>query len=377
MLWRKKLMNPWRKYHCPQCAATYHLGDCAIVSSLPSGAVLQKKRGSVFLRLFTRTIVTSLLGRDATLQQAVRQCPSCYYNLPKNDAKGCTIAIVGDVSSGKSLYIASCIYQLIHGHAAQMIGSDSIRGMGDTDERYYTDYYQPLYVNRRRFIPTTPALLNKPLVYELEFSTRETLNLLFYDSSGEDLRDPVQIVQYSRYVLDASAIIFLADPVQMPGIVQTLPSHLRPDPGALQKLTTATVLHRVIDTFKDARAWGKERKIKTPIAIAVSKSDLLKFATALDPQTALYLYDNTYTNQLDIAKFTKISTQVEELLRHLGDQQLVRMSKRFQNVCFFAVTATGWSPDSNGDFPPLEPKRCLDPLLWALWKLGIIDPERG
>lgn len=379
MLWRKKLMNPFRRYYCPQCATVYHPGDCAIVSLLPSGTVLQKKRSSPLLRLFTRALVTSLLGRKATLLQAIRQCPNplCNYLLPKNDAKSCTIAIVGDVSSGKSLYIASCIYQLIQGHAAQMIGSDAIRGMGDTNERYYTEYYQPVYLSRRRLIPTVPAGQNRPLIYELEFANRETLNLLFYDSSGEDIRDSVQMVQYSRYVLNASAIIFLADPMQMPGIVQTLPSHLRPDPGALQKLTTAMVLDRVIGTFRDARAWGRERKIETPIAITVSKSDLLTFATALDPQTALYLYDNTYTNQLDIAKFATISAQVEELLRHLGDQQLVRMSKKFQNICFFAVTATGWNPDSNGEFPPLEPKRCLDPVLWALWKLGVIDPERG
>src|SRR5689334_13305701 len=125
MLWRKKWMNPFKVYHCPLCAVAYHPGECAIVSPI-SGIVLQKKRTNLLLRLFSRIFVTSLVGREATLQQAIRLCPGCNYPLPKNDAKSQTIAIVGDVSSGKSHYIASCIYQLIQGYAAQMIGSDSI-----------------------------------------------------------------------------------------------------------------------------------------------------------------------------------------------------------------------------------------------------------
>lgn len=375
MLWRKKWMNPFKRYRCYICGKPYHPGDCAIVSSI-NGNILQQKRTNALLRIFTRSLVTSLLGREATLEQAARHCPHCDNALPSNDAKNYTIAIVGDVSSGKSLYIASCIYQLLQGHAAQMIGFDSITGMGQTNEKYHDDYFEPVYLNKRKVIPTIPGSLHPPLVYELGFTGRETINLLFYDASGEDLRDPALMVQYSHFVLDASAIIFLADPVQMPGIVQTLPDHLKPTPDQIQKFTTGMVLDRVMRTFKQGKGLSQGKKVETPIAITVSKSDLLKFAAAFDHNSALYLYDNTYANQLDTMKFAMISSQVEELIKNFGDQQLLLLSKQFQNVCFFAVTATGWSPDSNGEFPPLEPKRCLDPLLWTLWKLGIIDPDR-
>ncbi len=129
-------------------------------------------------------------------------------------------------------------------------------------------------------------------------------------------------------------------------------------------------------TFKQSERMNQQEMVKTPIAITISKSDLLKYAAARGNQAALYLYDNTYSNQLDLPKFRVISEQVERLLRDWGDTRLLRSSKQFENVSFFAVSATGWSPDDQGNFPPLEPKRCLDPLLWALWKLNVIDLER-
>jgi hypothetical protein len=372
----KKFVSPRQQCICPMCGEAFYPGDCAIVAA--NGDILKPQTANIFSRMR----VTPIQGRSFVRLQATRRCPHCDSSLPDNieSARSYTIAIVGDITSGKSLYIASCIYQLLQDHALQMIGCTSVTGQADTDERFYDEYYKPMYLDRQKLAATQPIGLSgkpyQPLIYELGFPGRPPVNLLFYDASGEDISVTPNMEQYSHFIFNAGAIIFLADPMQMPGIVDTLPNNLKPGPDLQRKLTSAQVLERVIRSFKKSGEIGQDAMVKTPIAITVSKSDLLKYAAARGNKAAVYLYDNTYSNRLNIPNFRIISDQVVDLLNDFGDSRLLRSSRRFENACFFAVSATGWSPDADGNFPPLEPKRCLDPLLWALWKLNVIDIER-
>jgi GTPase SAR1 family protein len=301
--------------------------------------------------------------------RAVRKCLHCDHALPpSDDIKSYTIAIVGDVSSGKSHYIASFINQLRQFQALQVIGCMKMIGHGNTDDNYHNNYYVPVYLNKQKILNTRAGQLPDPLIYELIFPDKR-IRLQFYDSSGEDIIDQQQLVRFSNYVLNASAIIFLADPMTMPGIVKSLPSHLQKQ--APRQLTPTQVLDRVIYTFQQNQGGNLNKKVDIPIAIAISKSDLLQFADR-GPFQPLYLSENVLPNQLDIPKFEVISNEIQTLIRRIGDQNLLLTSQSFSDVSFFAVSATGWPEDNNGQFPALEPIRCLDPLLWVLWRLGII-----
>ncbi len=371
---RYKLSDPFRARTCPYCNEDYYPGNCAIVANLPYGNVspgdiLQKARPGFLPRIF----VTSLTGKKYVRTRAERKCPRCDRALPSNDdrAESYTIAIVGDGSSGKSHYIASCINQLRQFQALQVIGCNQIIGQGTTDNRYYNNYYVPIYMNKQKVPLSDRNVLAEPLIYELVFPGK-SINLQFYDSSGEDMADPNTMVQFSHFILNASAIIFLADPMTMPGIVNSLPSHLQKQ--APRTLSSSQVLNRVIYTFRQHQGGNLNKNLKIPIAIALSKSDLLQFADR-GPFPPLYLSDNVLPNQLDIPKFEVISNEIQTLIRRLGDQNLLKSSESFDDVSFFAVSATGWPEDTNGQFPAIEPIRCLDPLLWVLWRLGIIKVE--
>jgi len=324
---------------------------------------------------FARTFVIPLTGSKYTRAGAVRKCPNCAKALPPNDdIPSYTIAIVGDVSSGKSHYIASCINQLRKYETLQVIGCNQIIGQGKTDDTYHTNYFLPIYFNKQKVLNTRPSRqgdLPEPLIYELVFPSKR-VRLQFYDSSGEDIVNQQQLVQFSHYVLNASAIIFLADPMTMPGIVRSLPSHLQiQDP---RQLSATQVLDRVIYTFKQHAGGNIDKNVSVPIAITISKSDLLQFAerSAFPP---LYLSDNVLPNQLDLPKFEFISNEIQNLIRRVGDKNLLKSSESFDIVSFFAVSATGWPEDNNGQFPAIEPIRCLDPLLWVMWKLKIITVD--
>jgi len=217
----------------------------------------------------------------------------------------------------------------------------------------------------------------EPLIYEIvfreqsRFSSPKTLTLLFYDSSGEDVTRPERMVTYGHYVLDAAAVIFLADPLLMPGIVKQLPSSqqpLPPDPGDV-KARTFDVLNRVIQTLEQNKGMKPGQRLQTPIAIAISKSDLLKYVTR-DP---LFLKPATPSNNLDLRELELIDREVRAFIQEYGDRELLTSSETFEKKIFLAVSPTGWPADGAGRFPKIEPIRCFDPMLWAFWQLGIID----
>jgi hypothetical protein len=370
------IANPFHKRICPACGTEYYPGNCAIVSAQNPNTFFKPRTSDFVSRIF----VTSLTGREYTKKRARYQCPNpdCLHLLPRSDTF--TIAIVGDVRSGKSHFIASCINQLKRQETWQVIGCSSILGQDDTDRRYYTKYYDPVY-NRKEQIPPTQTSRTEildPLVYEIVFSEKsrlspaKTLTLLFYDSSGEDVTNPDRIATYGHYVLDASAVIFLADPLLMPGIKNKLPSSQQPPPlpqGEIE-VRTFDALNRVIQTLKQNKGLRPGQSLPTPIAITVSKSDLLRYLTT-DP---LFLKPASPTNRLDVQELMMIDQEVRELIWEYGDKELLTSSETFQEKIFLAVSPTGW-PALGGRFPKIEPIRCFDPMLWALWKLKIITNE--
>lgn len=368
------LVNPFHKRTCPACGQDYYPGNCAIVSNAPfsKGTVIKPTTTDIV----TRAFVTPLRGRKYAKAMARLQCPnsSCKKLLPRSDTF--TIAIVGDVNSGKSHFIASCIKQLKQQEAWQVIGCAKIVGQDDTDQRYYTAYYEPVYLHREQIDITQPARTEilEPLVYEIvfkeksRFSPSKTITLLFYDSSGEDVTRPDRIITYGHYVLDAAAVIFLADPLLMPNIVKQLPSSQPTPPAGIIQMRTYDVLNRVIQTLEQSQSLNPGQQLKTPIAITISKSDLLKYVV----NDALFLKPSVLSSNLDTREFEIIDSEVRTLIQEFGDKELIKSSETFEKKIFLAVSPTGWPADKSGRFPNIEPVRCLDPMLWALWQLGII-----
>ncbi|GCE31233.1 hypothetical protein KDA_67170 [Dictyobacter alpinus] len=375
---------PWHKVVCPSCGTDFYPGSADIVSGLNPNNVMQTAPTHNVLKVLSRFWITATKGRKYTRQLAGRQCPNtdCKRVLPYNieRAKSYTIAIIGDGSAGKSHYIASCIHLLKQRQALQLIGCSRIVGWGKTEAIYQSKFYQPVFGNLQP-IPLTPRArseINEPLIYELIFKKEawwkpaKSVNLFFYDASGEDLAEQDRMVQYSSYVLNASAIIFLADPLTMPNIVKALPSDLKP--GAIRERSSSEVLNRITETFRMGQGLDAGASIDIPVAIALSKADLLKYVVRSQEATTQFLRETTSTNRLNTADFATINEEVQKLILRVGDKVLVQSSELFNTASFFAVSATGWAPDK-GKYPAIEPLRCLDPLLWILWKLNVIEAE--
>jgi len=370
---------------CPYCFNRFHIGDCEIISS-SSGEVLRRSARGVG-RLFGRLFPPSVHGPEYTQAMAVRRCPHCGEGLPPNVeyVQGRIVGLVGGGSSGKSHYIAALVNLLERQAALAGVGCSYFAAASqEIEKRYEEEYYTPLFRRQEVIPPTKPLLggqLNKPLIYEIVFEGkqgapegRKGVHLVLFDAAGEQIADQASAVVVNRYIQNASALILLVDPMHMPAVVENLPAKYRPSSPpppheAFQVLNNVARIYR--------QAWGlrPDELIKMPLAITLAKSDLLTYAPLGSGQERFRFEENPqYRDGYDPSEFQAASEEVEEILSRLAEPALLQAAGAFADVSFHAVSATGEPPDpSTLTYSSVRSVRCLDPLLWILWRLGMVE----
>lgn len=384
-------INPLTKIRCPYCLQLFHPGDCAIVSTVNPGKVLRQPPTPKTLEYTrSRTWIEELSGPEFTAELATRECPNaeCKKALFENieRCENVNIAIVGDASSGKTHYIAVLIEQLKRGVLMQN-GNGHVRLMHlnrYTGETYRTVYQEPILRDRSvaaatargRYDAAGKPIRAEPLAYQLSMqdnttNNTTTLNLLFYDISGENFADNTLLVLFGEHVLRADGIIYFADPMSMPNIHQNLPGHLQMGiTGRKAEEALGTLMFRM-EQFSKIRTGGM---IEIPTAITISKADLLQYVIPRQEWSDYWLmYTPSYDGRVHLEDVQRVDQEVRHILQQQGEYPLLQVSKRFEQVSFFAIAATGNAPDSHNRYARIEPHRCLDPLLWLLWKLRFLE----
>jgi hypothetical protein len=374
------IIDPFHKIRCPFCSEENHLGDFAVYSETSSAVMHAAPQGS-WQRIWSRVWVRPLEGRKYTLARALRQCPNpyCGKRLPFNIEyvdDNITIAVIGDSFSGKSHFIAAAIKQIKDGQVPPELGlagfTASASGIEDI---YKNNYFDPLF-KRGEPLALTPFAnkpLDDPLIYEMLIAGKR-INLLIYDASGEDVALIDTRVQNKPHILNAQAMIFLADPWSMPGFVDQLAHHLRPETRYLTGRRSTDVLTGVIRIFQRASNQLRETQFSLPVAVALSKSDLIPYLRTRsgDPRYPA-LADTQYRSTLNRSESDAIHGIVRQLLLEVGESALAAMEQTIERVNFSAISATGASLNDQGRYTQVEPHRCLDPLFWVLRELEVVE----
>ncbi len=179
-----------------------------------------------------------------------------------------------DTYAGKSHYIAASIHQLREGKMTQIDRyARFIRLNPEIEEQYLQKFFNPLFKQKQQLPGNLPATspINDPLIYEMVFegainpSRIKHLNMLIYDAAGGDLANQDVMVDVARFVLNADALIFLADPMSMEGIVEQLPFHLRNNPTSGRR--ASDVLNWVIQTLERARNLEAGARLPIPVQL--------------------------------------------------------------------------------------------------------------
>lgn len=375
------LSSPAR-VQCPYCFAHFAISDCDVAA--PDGEVLIHHSTSTLGRLLPRRAGALVGGAAAASALASWQCPACRQLLPVNADRAETIVLglAGGTVSGKSHYIAALLHLLTRTAALQGLGITRVAPANqDVINRYRTQYAGPLFEQRTPLPGTRPLTTgeeNLPLVYSLTIQPAgarrpREVNLVIFDGSGEQLLDRNEIVEFDRYILHAAAFILMVDPLGLPGVARYLPPQLRiaaPDPTAPHQM-----LQHIVAFTRQRRGLSPGAPIDVPLAITVAKADLLRYVPRTEMVPKRLRQDVSYADGFRMADLLTVSQEVEEVLRRLGDQQLLSEARQFHRVGYFAVSATGGPPLSNGSFAAVTPIRCLDPLVWILATLGVVREQ--
>ncbi|MEU5883575.1 hypothetical protein [Spirillospora sp. NPDC047279] len=318
-----------------------------------------------------------------------RVCPECHNPLPSAycDSPGRIVALVGAKNAGKSTYIAVLLHELMNRVGTEL--DASLVACDDrTIERYKRDFARPL-LEERRLLPTTASAATgprEPLVYLLTRSraggrfarsrTRnESLALVLFDTAGEDLRSREVRDLHLRYLEAADAIIFLVDPLELPGARAEVADEPRDAPSDDPDSEPINIIARVTEALRDRNGTRPGDRLRVPVAVALTKIDALR--PGLLRQSALHR-SRGGAGVLDLDDREAVDEQVRAMLHDWQAGRLdLYLRQQYAEYALFGLSALGGVPrDGKVGAGGVRPYRAEDPLLWLLYRFGMLDGVR-
>jgi GTPase SAR1 family protein len=311
-------------------------------------------------------------------------CPHCHNDLPSQfgSTKVRTIALIGAKEVGKSHYIAVLINELTN-----RIGMSFNASLNALDEqtirRYNQDFRSYVYV-KREVIPATDSArasinVRYPLAYRFSIKRRGLLSnglnvstLVFFDTAGEDLKHLDLMATETKYLANSDGIIFLLDPLQISAVRQRLDSTV-PLPSV--NTEPQDIIGRAATLIRQMRELGPAQKIKTPVALAFSKIDAVR--GLFEPGSPLH-EASCHDGVFDINDSNRVNDNMRAYLSQwVGSGFDLFLQHNFENYSYFGLSAIGSQPDIQGRLPfGVTPFRVEDPLLWILYRLGVVAGRR-
>ena len=308
----------------------------------------------------------------------VRLCPECHNPISGSaEENGSLIFVVlGADGAGKSHYMAALIDTLA-GKFSEEFGTEFVPATARTENRYEDVYRRPLFVENRTIDPTLPYEEDRggheSLVYYLTFPTADggrTYTVAFFDTSGYDMDarrgkiDPDLLAA----IRNASGILLLVDPLQMPPVAEAL--GMEPDSE-----DAADTLTYIIELVR-GRPLRSREKIDKPLAVALSKADLIMRDPKEGERKDLFIGPESslrvarVRGRADPVCLAEAGTEVEEYFRRNASQRFISAVGGFRKHEYFAVSALGSEPSGSGTIKDVKPFRAEDPFIWLFTACG-------
>lgn len=324
---------------------------------------------------------------DCGAVSAIRVCPDCHSRMPRSfDASSPLFGLVGVRGSGKTVMLAVLQKELYSTIARRFDASiDSPGGKtglaGDLE-----DYLRGMEDSSKGSLPTQTAQhttgISVPAVFEWRFSrkslggrmSRDVSTLLsFYDSAGEDLATEDKALG-QHYLAATDGVILLLDPFGFPGNRdRALNSGVDPDSLATSPETVLRALTTVLQTAEKTK---KNKKIKQPVAVVVSKIDAFFDDIPADHPMRR---SSTKLRHFDDAESLTIHDHVASMIEQWGGDGLLRLlDNNYEKYRLFGASALGAEPEYQSrrvNARGVLPHRVGEPLLWLMADRGFLPKE--
>lgn len=315
-------------------------------------------------------------------------CPHCNNWLPTEMIeKGSEIiSVIGGPASGKSNYIVAMIQQLQRNGFRLNLSQILPQPVGRDKSEYTTTLYSKAKESIfRDHIPVAKTAIRSfsvPWIFRLEsHTTKKAIYLVFYDTAGENFKDPEEIKKNVKYLNKSKAVIVLLDTLSVPAI-----DHILTENNIINQ-DKVTPLGDTIDTLLN---WINENKKirEIPVAFVMSKFDaVLNNSNLLKCDVSTFVQNGKWINSHFIktgkVSLTKIKEASEAIISYMQDETAWNCPEKYadinekwgDNACFFGVSALGAMTNENlqiniPEGQEITPYRVMDPLIWALHKIG-------
>ena len=325
---------------------------------------------------------------NATTKQV---CPKCHNPLPESTLSGkdMIISVVGGRATGKSHFVGVLIKELTERISVSFGGA--MEGFDDSYKRWESGFYSHLYVDGMKLDLTKSSLQNvnngayRPLIFKLKLphksflgSSIDSFTFVFFDTAGEDLNDADTMSTVNKYICQSAGIIFLLDPVQIPAVASQI------DAGTAQRAAGGVdyrlaaraddIMTRVSNLIRNDRGWPENRKIDIPVAAVFSKFDVIE---PLVPRESILHTNSPHcaTGQLVLSDWNEVNQDVKGLLQAWNASAFTsQLETNYTTYSYFTASALGLNnnPTAAGRIERPRPHRIEDPLLWLMYKNGVI-----
>ncbi|MDO4569962.1 MAG: hypothetical protein Q4D38_06250 [Planctomycetia bacterium] len=411
-------IRPWKRLLCPFCFEYFRPGHAPlrVISSdeYENDEVVQKfldldqavmmrpvePPPTGFLNLIRYFYFPKVRERGRRIVRRI--CPHCHMDLPSqmtNNGKSTDIiAVTGYRASGKSNFFGVLIDALGNRYSAEVglnllsLETFSISTLSTVNSSSLYGYRYGQYLKSARnpiAVPATrSAVQNReiriPLIYRLNltkfnwkqrilhpFSHIRPVDLVLFDAAGEDMDSPEAIALYARYLARASGIIALFDPLSYQRIRGKIIQELDESTLVKEGVSDDVVVAQIRRAFERQGALP-ERKIKTPLAVVISKFDLLRNVEGLEPSV---FHDHKHEDGFDAESAQEVSGHLRHFLLENAPRLISDVEANFQNIQFFGMASLGRTPVENQPIESIEPINVADSLFWLLNKLGHLQTK--
>jgi len=323
----------------------------------------------------------------------IRLCPNCHNNLPIGYGMRDTvlISILGDARSGKSVFLTMLIAELENN--SDFVSKLTFIGDKEVRENFYETYQKPLLKEqtlisstKRKKIP--PYAFNYWYNYKDENGTlrENSIDVIFYDIAGEDLRDDYGIRNNGFNIKDSSGLIFLVDPTNFRRMADLFRFS---DAALIDAIPDENSNQAIFNTLYNYFIGLNMEKSEIPMALTLSKADLFKYVNfsffGNKPENRIQnmVNDEIHRGAVNMPSIKGINQEVRELISHLGeDGVLNNAAGSFKNVNCFAISSLGKKPtvekisdpktnetvEKGFIDGPLIPFRVKEPFYWILMR---------
>jgi hypothetical protein len=286
------------------------------------------------------------------------------------------LGLVGLTGSGKTTLLASLIETLLRGALAPL--GVAVTMDDESAARFQVELRRTLILDRER-LPLTDALVGQTITdhpYTLRLThSGESINLLIYDASGEQLFRRHDIAEFNPHLYYTDAVMLVLSPGAIPKL-ERLDDQANSEAGIAEATQMVTALSDVLRAGRRVRRGDVVEQVSVAVVLAKADKllDLDEFPRETLGDVEAFLKEHSL-EQL----FRRVQEGSDDLVEFIngneGENLVINIMNGLPRPTFHAISATGHDADPTGHYPSIDQVGVVEPLVTLLARVGFLPAD--